>query len=194
MYLIFDATTNGKPRNTSRMTIDDFAWPEMIHLSWIVLNEEYKPIEDFNCVIKPEGFIVNTPNLKMAKLEAEDLAKGDKLHDVLNSFNESLKKAQYVFAHNLDFQEKTLSAAYEKKHIANKLISAESYCLMQETTWFCKIPGRNGKYKWPSLTELYALLFKQRYTPANNARADVIAATRCFIMLMKGGILADIFE
>lgn len=194
MYLIFDATTNGKPSRRRQTTIDDFAWPNMVHLSWILLDENLKPIEDYDCKIKPEGFVVPEPNLKMAKLEREDLRNGENIHEVLQTFNKALEKAEYVFAHNLDSQEKTLSVEYERKHIPNKLISANSFCLMQETTWFCKIPGRDGRYKWPSLNELYAILFNQKYTPAGNARADVIAAARCFIMLKKGGKLDDIFE
>lgn len=194
MYLLFDATPNGKPRNTKRYTIDDFQWPNLIHVSWILLDENFKPIEDYDAKIKPDGFVVTAPNLKKARLEREDLDKGEKVEDVLKAFNATLAKAKFVFAHNLEFQENTLSVEYERKHIPNKLISSNSYCLMHETTWFCKIPGRDGTYKWPSLTELYATLFNQKYTPAGNARADVIAAARSFILLAKGGKLDDIFE
>ena len=65
---------------------------------------------------------------------------------------------------------------------------------MQESTWYCKIPGRGGKYKWPSLNELHAICFNQKFSPAGNARADVIAASRSFIKLMKLGQLEDMFE
>ena len=65
---------------------------------------------------------------------------------------------------------------------------------MMEATWYCKLPARGGGYKWPSLQELYTILFKQRYSPSNNARADVIAAARSFIMLMKKGELEDFFD
>jgi hypothetical protein len=64
---------------------------------------------------------------------------------------------------------------------------------MQESTWYCKLKGKDGRYKWPTLNELHAILFNQKYTPANNARADVIAASRCFIKLMKMGQLEDLF-
>ena len=53
---------------------------------------------------------------------------------------------------------------------------------------------RPGGYKWPTLSELHAACFNSAYTPANNARADVIAAARCFIKLMKSGQLEDLFD
>lgn len=65
---------------------------------------------------------------------------------------------------------------------------------MEEGTYYCKIPAKGGGYKYPTLPELHASCFGQTYGPANNARADVIAAARCFIKLKKTGKLEDIFE
>lgn len=64
---------------------------------------------------------------------------------------------------------------------------------MQEGTYHCKLRGKRGGYKWPTLQEMHTVLFRQKYSPANNARADVIAASRCFIMLKKVRALEDIF-
>ena len=76
-----------------------------------------------------------------------------------------------------------------------KHFALPSVCLMQEGTYFCKIPNLRGSgYKWPSLVELYAALFAQRYTPPGNARADVIAATRSFKKLHMMGEMEDVFE
>ena len=74
----------------------------------------------------------------------------------------------------------------------NFLAHTESYCLMQEATYYCKIKGKGG-YKWPSLQEMHTIIFKQGFSPAGNARADVIAASRCFIALKKARAFEDIF-
>ena len=90
--------------------------------------------------------------------------------------------------------ESVVAAEYIRSGIDNPMFRTERICLMQESTYFCKIPNRRGSYKWPSLTELHAICFQQRYSPANNARADVIATARCFIKLMKTGQLEDLFD
>lgn len=54
---------------------------------------------------------------------------------------------------------------------------------MEEGTYYCKIPNKGGGYKWPTLNELHGFCFQKGYSPGNNARADVIAAARCFIKM-----------
>jgi len=109
-------------------------------------------------------------------------------------FTKSVEKADYIIAHNANMTACVLAAEYMRKGEHPTIFSKEHICLMQETTYYCKISNNRGGYKWPSLTELYAVLFKQRYAPANNARADVIAAARSFIMLYKIGEMDEILE
>lgn len=192
MYLIFDASANGKPKSYKAALDDSFSWPRLLHLSWITLNEELKPINDFNCVIKPEGFSASEEAMKMHHLELEQLDKGDELQEVLTKFDEAVRASEFIFSHNLQFNESIVGAEYYRKTLSNPLISAEKYCIMQEGTYFCKLPGKRG-YKWPSLQELHNVCFKQGFTPGNNARADAIAATRCFIYLKRARAFEDIF-
>jgi DNA polymerase III epsilon subunit-like protein len=195
MYIVFDTSANGPAPKRSASYDDTFQWPRLLHLSWIVLDENFKPIEDFNCYIKPEGFDITSVVEKKNSLEREKHLEGDKLKEVLQTFTESLEQAKYVFAHNLHFNEGVLGAEFTRKGVKNNLTAADKFCLMQEGTYYCKLPSkRGGGYKWPSLNELHACLFNQKYSPANNARADVIAASRCFIKMMKIGALEDIFE
>lgn len=194
-YLIFDATGIGKPKSYKVPATDTFNWPRMIHLSWIILDENLKPIEDYDCIVKPEGFAITPAISKYAKIDEEDIkTKGEELKAILEKFGESLDKVDYVFSHNLNGNECVVGAEFVRKGMKNKTVYANSYCLMQETTWFCKIPSKTGGYKWPSLTQLHSICFNSGYSPINNARADVIAATRCFIALMKTRHLEDIFE
>jgi len=95
---------------------------------------------------------------------------------------------------NKNFNENVVSAEFIRENMTPSLFTKDRFCLMQESTFYCKIPSRTGGYKWPSLTELYAILFKSRFTPPNNARADVIATARCFILLMKVKALDDMFD
>ncbi len=194
MYLIFDTTGNGKPISWKTSYTEVFNWPRMIHCSWIVLDDKFKPIEDFNCIVKPEGFTISEDAAAKAGEELERFSSGDPIADVLAKFKESLEKVLYTISFNLNFNESVIAAEYQRKGEKNPLLYVEKFCLMQESTWYCKIPGRGGKYKWPSLNELHAVCFNQKFSPAGNARADVIAASRSFIKLMKIGQLEDMFD
>ena len=74
-----------------------------------------------------------------------------------------------------------------------EMLKIDRYCLMQEGTHFAKLPARGRWIQVAKFTELHAACFKTTYAPTNNARADVIAATRCFIKLFQIRELEDIF-
>ncbi len=193
MYLIFDTAANGKPKSYKAPYDDIFNWPRLLHLSWIMLGQDLKPIIDYDYIIKPQGYQVTDEQLKAIHIEPEDIEKkGLDIKEALAQFKESVQSADYIFAHNLVLNESILGAEFYRASISNPLIAAEKYCLMHEGTYYCKLPGKRG-YKWPSLQEMHTVIFKQGFTPSNNARADAIAAARCFIALKKARAFEDIF-
>lgn len=195
MYLIFDATGIGKAKSFRAPVEEIHNWPRMIHLSWILLGEDLKPIEDFNCLIKPSGFKLTETIAKRCQITEEAvMEKGEKIEDVLEQFKASVLKAKYVFAHNLNLNENIVGAEYIRANMRHKLHYANSHCLMLEGTYYCKIKSKAGGYKWPSLQEMHTIFFNKGYSPSNNARADVIAATRCFIALMKVRAFEDLLD
>lgn len=195
MYLIFDCSPIQKPNNYQALFSDVQQWPRMIHLSWILLNEELKPVEDFDCIIKPEGFKLTPGIIKYAQLEEGEVERrGIDLEPVLDQFTESAAKAEFIFAHNLNANENILAAEYVRFKKSIQFFKKKRFCLMEEGTYYCKIPNKGGGYKWPTLTELHVNCFQKGYSPSGNARADVIAAARCFIKMKKTGKLEDLFE
>lgn len=194
-YLIFDATPISQPKSYAALFSDTASWPRLLHLSWIILDQDYKPLSNRDYVIKPEGFTIDASVTDYAKLTAADIdTRGVPLTEVLAAFSESVAEADFVFAHNLQSNESILGAEYVRKGMDHALFRATRYCLMQESTYFCKIASKTGGYKWPTLRELHIMCFNSTYNPVNNARADVIAATRSFIYLMKTGELEDLFD
>jgi len=195
MYLIFDCSSIEKPKSYTAPFSDTSAWPRMAHLSWIILNKELKPVEDYNHIISPEGYEFTSDMEERCRITKEDVeTKAISLEESLIGFDESLNKVDYVLAHNLNFNENVLAAEYQRKGINHNLFKKERFCLMQESTFYCKLPSKTGGYKWPTITELHAIIFQKAYSPPNNARADVIAATRCFKALMMGKQLEDLFD
>lgn len=194
-YLIFDASWEGKPKSYKAPVTDTFVWPRLVHLSWIILGEDLKPQKDFDFIVKPKDKPFDPEKIKRCAIDEEDIkTKGQDLVDILNAFKNSIEETDFVWAHNLKLNENVVGAEFIRAGIRHNLHNAASFCLMQESTFFCRLPGKGGRgYKWPSLPELHSILFKKGYAPSGNARADVIAASRSFIMLMKAGQLEDCF-
>lgn len=193
-YLLFDTSAAGKPKDWKAPFSDTFAWPRLVHISWIVLDKDFKPLHDFDYVVEtnPEW---DKKIKKSCKIDNDDVErKSIPLNDILNFFEESVKTVDYLISFNLNFNENVVAAEFIRENLTPSIFAKERFCLMQESTFYCKIPSRTGGYKWPSLTELHAILFKSRFSPPNNARADVIAAARCFILLMKVKALDDMFD
>jgi DNA polymerase III epsilon subunit-like protein len=51
---------------------------------------------------------------------------------------------------------------------------------MKNSTQYCRINGRYGEYKWPTLSELHKKLFGYDFEKAHNALADIEATAKCF--------------
>ena len=194
MYLIFDTASAGKPKSWKADISDTFNWPRMMHISWILLGKDLKPVEDHNYLITPQGFAITDEMAKNIHVEKEEFEKnGNDLKEVLEKLKQSSENAQYVFSHNLKLNGAIVGAECYRNSMSNFLAHIESYCLMHEATYYCKLKSKTGGYKWPTLQEMHSIIFKQGFTPAGNARADVIAASRCFIALKKAGAFEDIF-
>ena len=196
MYLIFDCSAMATYTNYRANFTETQSWPRLIHISWILLGEDYKPIEDFDCIPIAKGFTIDEKSKTKAHIDDEDIKKKEaELQTILDNFSASAEKAEFIFAHNLNYNENILGAEYvrEKRRIYITF-SNKRYCLMEEGTYYCKIPSKGGGFKYPTLPELHGTCFGQTYGPAGNARADVIAAARCFIKLKKTGKLDDLFE
>lgn len=185
MYLFFDVSANGKPKSWKGALDDPFNWPRMIHLSWLMYNKDRELIDSSDDIIKPEGFDISSEIEQKAQISREEaIENGVPIKDSLLKFKAALEKAEYVIAHNMKFNEAVVTSEFYRKNISHVLGACEKYCLMQEATWYCKLPSKTGGYKWPTLQEVHAKVFGNRYANANNALGDVSACVVCFFALL----------
>lgn len=185
MYLFFDVSAIGKPKKWKAPLNDPFNWPRMMHLSWLLYNEDRELIDSSDDIIKPEGFVIPEEAEKKHKVtqaEAED--KGVPLKEALQRFKEAIEKAEYVIAHNMNFNEAVVTCEFYRKNLSHVLAAADKYCLMQEATWYTKLPSKTGGYKWPSLKAIHEKVFEAQYANAGHALADVSAVVVCFFALL----------
>jgi len=186
MYLFFDVSANGKPKNWKAPASDAFSWPRMVHLSWLMYNEQRELIDSRNDYIKPQGFEISVETETKHKIDPVKIhEEGRDMRESLMDFKVAVDKAEYLIAYNMNFNANVIGAEFYRKSIDHRIFSSERYCLMQEATWFCKIKGTGGRMKWPSLMQIHQKLYDGKlYANAGDAFADVATTSLTFFNLL----------
>lgn len=187
--LFFDTETTGLPKNWKAPLSDLDNWPRLVQLAYILYNEKGIKIQDGNFIVKPEGFIIPNDSSNIHGITNERaIEEGISLNFVLQNFENMIKIADYIVAHNMSFDEKIIRAEFSRKNIETSFTEKKKICTMEKTTNYCAINGPYG-YKWPKLSELYYKLFKSNFEEAHNAAVDIKATSECFWELKKRNII-----
>jgi DNA polymerase-3 subunit alpha len=194
MFLVFDTETTGLPID-KRAPLSDFNnWPRVVQLAWQLHDADGNVLETGNYLIRPDGFSIPFNATKVHGITTENALKnGLPLAEVLQLFQIALDKAIYISGHNLEFDTAALGCEYLRSQTENDLAQKPILDTCTEVTAsFCELPGgRGGKFKLPTLKELYTILFKESFSNAHNAAADVEATARCFFELIRLGVFQN---
>ena len=192
MYIIFDTETTGLPKRWKAPLTDSENWPRCIQIAWQVHADSGELLSHEDYLIQPEGYTVpydaeQIHGISTALAEQQ----GRPLAEVLAVFSTALEQADYVGGHNVTFDLNIMGAEFLRLGDHNPLEQAQVIdTCTEETAQLCQLPGgRGGKFKLPTLTELYIHLFGAGFGEAHNATADVEATTRCFLELLRKGQL-----
>ena len=192
MYIIFDTETTGLPKRWKAPLTDSENWPRCIQIAWQVHADSGELLSHEDYLIQPDGYTVpydaeQIHGISTALAEQQ----GRPLAEVLALFSAALEQADYVGGHNVTFDLNIMGAEFLRLGDHNPLEQAQVIdTCTEETAQLCQLPGgRGGKFKLPTLTELYIHLFGAGFGEAHNATADVEATTRCFLELLRKGQL-----
>jgi DNA polymerase III subunit epsilon len=189
MYLFFDTETTGLPKNYKAPVSDVDNWPRLVQIAWLLYDLDGKKIESGDHIIRPEGFTIPLAASRVHGISTERaVEEGHELTGVLGLFNDLIKEANFVVAHNISFDEKIIGAEFFRKNIQSELFQKKRLCTMNASTNFCKIPGPYG-YKWPKLSELHIALFGKGFDEAHDAAVDIHATAKCFWKMKELGIV-----
>lgn len=191
MYIIFDTETTGLPRDYNAPVSDSDNWPRLVQLAWQMHDDKGDLIEVKNFIIKPEGYSIPYNAEKIHGISTERaMRQGVDLKWVLEEFEKSLQQAKYAVGHNIEFDINIMGAEFFRKSVDTVMMDMLSIDTKNEGTEYCAIPGgKGGKFKWPTLTELHTKLFQEGFDEAHNASADVEATARCFLELIRLGVI-----
>lgn len=191
MFLIFDTETTGLPRNYNAPLTDFDNWPRMVQVAWQLHDAKGNLLHHDSIIIKPEGYTIPFNAIQIHGISNERAnEEGQDLKQTLQHFIDIVHQCQYLCGHNIEFDINIIGAEFLRCGLPNVfegkgVIDTKN----DQTTEFCAIPGgKGGKYKWPTLTELYSKLFNETFEEAHNAAFDVLATSRAFFEIIKRGI------
>ena len=188
MYLIFDTETTGLPKRWDAPLSDSENWPRCIQIAWQIHDAKGEVVAHEDYLIQPDGFTIPFDSEQVHGIStalAEE--QGIPLEEVLEKFHTALNQVDYVVGHNVSFDRNIMGAEYLRSGLSDVLEGkAVVDTCTEETASLCQLPGgRGGKFKLPTLSELYHFLFQESFEEAHNATADVEATSRVFLELLR---------
>lgn len=186
MFLIFDTETTGLPKDWNAPFTNSDNWPRLVQLAWQLHDENGKLLSAQNFIVRPDGFTIPFNASKIHGITTERaLEEGVDLAEVLAKFEADRAKAKYAVGHNIGFDINIVAAENHRLGLQNPVAAMANLDTKDLSTDYCAIPGgRNGKFKWPTLTELHQKLFGKPFEDAHDAAYDVDATARCFFGLI----------
>ncbi|SMD44999.1 DNA polymerase-3 subunit epsilon [Aquiflexum balticum DSM 16537] len=189
MYLFFDTETTGLPKDYKAEITDLDNWPRLVQLAYLIYSPDGKLEIERNYIIKPQNFNIPEEATNIHGITTENaLNNGKELGHVLLEFNDFLKSAGYLIAHNLQFDKNVVEAEFLRVKMENSLNQKKQICTMLRTTEYCGLRNHHGS-KWPKLSELYFKIFNKNFEGGHDAFEDIKATSKCFWELKKQGVL-----
>lgn len=192
MILVLDCETTGLPRDYQAPVTDLDNWPRTVQIAWATFENNGQVIENYSFIIRPDGFVI-PPEATAKHGITQEMAihRGASLESVLLMLETCLKHADFVVAHNIDFDSAVLGSEFLRIENFNPFDGKRLICTMKESTEYCALGnGRNGQYKWPKLSELFATLFPgDEILKEHDAGNDVATCARCFFKLVELGVI-----
>jgi|TARA_A200000159_G_scaffold152238_1_gene163017 DNA polymerase-3 subunit alpha len=188
MYLIFDTETTGLPKRWDAPLSDSDNWPRCIQIAWQIHDAKGNLITHKDYLVQPDDFTIPFDSEQIHGVStALATSEGTSLATVLSEFEEALQEVSFVVGHNVSFDRNIMGAEFIRAGLADPLDEkAVIDTCTEETAQLCQLPGgRGGKFKLPTLGELYHFLFQESFEEAHNATADVEATSRAFLELMR---------
>jgi DNA polymerase III subunit epsilon len=190
MYLFFDVETTGLPKYSKAPVTDFKAWPRAVQIAWARYDARDRHLITKSFIVKPEGFSIPRDAERIHGIStAKALAHGKPLNTVLKALAAAVEEAKVVGAHNLGFDENVIGAEFLRQGLEIPFLDKKRICTMIESTDYCRLPGRYGSYKWPTLPELHSTLFGEDFQGGHDAETDVTACAKCFFELKRLRVL-----
>ncbi|MBS0279193.1 MAG: 3'-5' exonuclease [Proteobacteria bacterium] len=191
LVLLYDTETQGLPDWKSPSGGEQ--QPHIVELYAALADAESGHIVDeLHAIVKPEGWTIPDDVAAVHGITTERATlEGQPEALVFTRFLQMHARAKERVGHNESFDARIMRIAhkrYRSDEEADAFKAAPAFCTMRAMTDHCKLPGKRGGYKFPSLSEAYQHFFGRPLEGAHSARTDALAAGKLYFAL-KGTIV-----
>ena len=185
LVLVFDTETSGLPQKGVSISPD--TWPYIVQFSFIFMDTDSGKYEAHDFIIKgPFSIDEEAVNIHGITKERSDKCGFD-FKDVFDIFSLYLSRAEFLVAHNIQFDLNMLRVECMRHSVAFNLISLPvQYCTMKKNVDRCGLSTDKGYAKYPKLSELYYHFFKAEPKKLHDSIVDTYVCLRCFYMSVLG--------
>lgn len=196
LLLAYDTETTGIARGHDYTNPDN---PHLAALTAVMFDDEARRIiSSINLMVEPDNWIMPAEAGDVNGLTTDYLkALGLPVETVLSTFLGLAGSADLLIAHNCAFDQKIISSAvyrdYSKtnEEKAHELVLAwqqkPTYCTMEKSKPIVQAKTKNGRLKYPKLSEAYEFFFNRPLDNAHSANADTIAVLEIYTALQNHG-------
>jgi DNA polymerase III subunit epsilon len=183
-HLVFDTETTGKA--DFRAPIQAQHQPHIVQLGAMLVDDSGRVFAELNLIVRPPKGITIPKEASAIHGITDEIASecGVPCTAALWTFQQIVKLADVIVAHNLEFDSLVCEAALARAEMVSALRDKERFCTMHAMTDVCRLPGPYG-YKWPKLEEAYRHLFNEWNVKAHDAMEDVRACARIYLHNLK---------
>ncbi len=188
-YLFFDTETTGLPHKRNAPSEDFTNWPYIVEIAWYLTDEKGLLIDGCHYIVK-QNIAIPANATKIHHITTEKmLTEGVSPQEVYSLFVESANNAEYVIAHNLEFDLPIIDCELLRNGFDKVLFSKKQFCTMIAGRDFCSVYDCAGRIKNPKLSELFGQLYFDNpylnFEGTHNALADTNMLYRCFMKMKE---------
>lgn len=183
--VVFDSETTGLA--AFKQPPGHESQPHIVQLGAILYDDNGRVMAEMNLLVKPDGWTVPKEASDIHGITTEMCERyGLPLKTVIMLFIVLARRAKRTVAHNRSYDHLMVETALIRLGFTKELeewraMSASGgFCTMQAMTPVCKLPGRRGSFKWPTLMEAHVYLFKEEFGGSHDAMNDVRACARVY--------------
>jgi DNA polymerase III epsilon subunit-like protein len=179
LVLVFDTETTGLPAKGAKLSPE--SWPYIVQFSFIFVNTDTGKHEAHDYIIKgPFSIEEGAVDVHGITKKRSDVCGFD-FKDVFEIFSLYLRQAEFLVAHNIDFDLNMLRVECMRHDITfDEKVLPVQYCTMKKNVDRCGLYNEKGWPKYPRLSELYRHFFDSEPKSLHNSLVDTYACLRCF--------------
>lgn len=189
--IFFDTETTGKDPHTARIC-------EIAHILVKIEDGKMEKLSEGSVLILPEDLDQFPPSdaVRIHGITGDEmLEKGVPLSEALVDFDKlcdfSIERGynSLLVAHNQTYDNTVILFEHRRCGLPSRMGLLTPFCTMLSMTERCRLPGRYGKYKWPSLREAWEFCFDKDWSllsEEGQAHRALFDTRRCLDIYLHG--------